>query len=245
MSLSAASRLLAAAVRSVPFAPARPFAPRASLATIAWASPPDASASSTPTATGAQSAAAASPSPRSHHAVVSIAGQERPGIVQAATTAMAARGANVEESRMAVLGGDFAMIVYVSLPEAAEDGLAAALRDELPAFSVSVRETKPAPEADATAGSESAAAASSRWDLSLEGPDSPGIVAAVAEALATNGCNVHELDTETKSAPFAGYELFHLQGVVAVDESRLDELAVALEKVEAKYGSTIELTQQS
>lgn len=213
-----------------------------------------------PSTTDAPAAAAAPPpaaanAKQAHHVVLSVTGRDRPGIVSNFSAAVATHHANVEESRMAILGGDFAMIVYVSMPSAdAADALSASLRSELPNFSISMRQTT-APGADggpalgagadARAAVNAAAADHTFWSFSLEGPDHPGIVAAVSEALATNGCNVHELKTETTTAPFAGYELFKVNGIVTVDQSKLEPLSQALDKVEDKYGSTITLIQDS
>lgn len=175
---------------------------------------------------------------RPHHVVVSIAGQDRVGIVRTVTSAVAAHRANVEESKMAILGGDFAMIVYVSMESSVDaDALVSGLRAELPSFSVSLRTTT-APQGDS-----SATTARSMWRLQLEGPDQPGIVAAVTQALATHGGNVHELDTETTTAPFAGYPLFKMHGKVAISDDDLDSVSEALGKIEQKYGSSIDLDQ--
>lgn len=174
---------------------------------------------------------------RPHHAVVSLAGQDRVGIVRTVTAAVAAHRANVEESKMAILGGDFAMIVYVSMEDATHaDELVSHLKTELPSFTVSVRETSPPAHHDSEH-------VKTMWTMQLEGPDQPGIVAAVTQALATHGANVHEMDTETTTAPFAGYPLFKMNGKFAVDDEHLDEVSEALTKVEDKYGSTINLEQ--
>lgn len=79
----------------------------------------------------------------------------------------------------------------------------------------------------------------------IEGPDHPGIVSAVSQALAVNGSNIKEMSTETTTAPFAGYELFKLAGKVSVDEARLNELSSALDGIEDKFGSTISLIKES
>lgn len=172
---------------------------------------------------------------RPHHAVMSISGRDRPGIVQSVTETMLQRKANMEESRMAILGGDFAMIVYISLNHVEDaDKLASQLRNDFPSFSVSVRETIAPTQSDTV---------KSMWSFTLEGPDNPGIVASVSQALVTNGCNVHDMDTETTTAPFAGYVLFKVNAKVSVDETKLDQLSKALNSVEDKYGSTVSLIQ--
>lgn len=195
-----------------------------------------AASSEQPNATPAE-ATASSAQVRPHHIIMSISGPDRPGIIKSVTEAVAEHDANVEESKMAILGGDFAMIVYVSIGSADNaEKLAVSIRGQLDNFSISVRETVAPTTEDRS---------EPLWTLTLQGPDHPGIVAAVSEALATNGCNVHELETETSSAPFAGYRLFTINGSVSVDESKLDKLSDALNKVEDHFGSTISLVKNS
>lgn len=185
----------------------------------------------------AEPSAATTAAARPHHVVVSLAGEDRVGIVRTVTSAVAAHRANVEESKMAILGGDFAMIVYVSMESAPDaDALVAQLRAELPSFTISLRGTT----APTGKGED---VKRTMWTLQLEGPDQPGIVAAVTQALATHGANVHEMDTETTTAPFAGYALFKMNGKFAVDEEHLEEVSQALTKVEEKFGSSINLDQ--
>lgn len=179
----------------------------------------------------------ASPDARPHHAVVSIAGRDRTGIVNTFANAVEHHNANIEESKMAILGGDFAMIVYVSMDSAADaDALEAALRDKLPDFSISLRTT--------TAPADSHPD-EPMWAISVEAPDQPGIANAVSQALATHGGHVHEMETETNTAPFAGYALFVLNGRVSMADSELDKISEALTQVEDKFGASITLDQIS
>lgn len=135
---------------------------------------------------------------------------------------------------MAILGGDFAMIVYVSAQDAScADALADTLKTELPGFSITVRVTTPPEEA----------VTRNMWTLVVEGPDSPGIVADVSNVLSAHGANVHEMDTETTTAPFAGYPLFRMKGKIAVTDEELEKVSSALNSVEDKFGSSISLEQ--
>lgn len=183
-------------------------------------------------------APAAAASPRPHHAVISIAGRDQTGIVNKVATVASEHSANIEESKMAILGGDFAMIVYLTIGSTSEvESLANRIKNELPDFSVTIRETTP-PDDELIASSKR-----DMWKLSLEGPDQPGIVAAVSQALATHGGHVHELETETTTAPFAGYEMFKMSGRVAVGGESLDEVSQALNAIEERFGASIMLNQ--
>src|SRR4051812_38699482 len=47
--------------------------------------------------------------------LVTLFGEDKPGIVARVTELFVANGANLEESRMAILGGEFAAIMLVSI----------------------------------------------------------------------------------------------------------------------------------
>ncbi len=60
-------------------------------------------------------------------AVVIAVGPDRPGIVDDISGAVFAAGCNIEESKMAVLGGEFALMMLVSGPAQAVDSVAGSL----------------------------------------------------------------------------------------------------------------------
>lgn len=167
---------------------------------------------------------------------MSLAGRDRTGIVKTFTKAVVEHKANVQESKMAILGGDFAMIVFITMENAGDaDNLAKYLQKELPDYLVTTRNTTPPPE--------NKGEAQGLWSLLVEAPDQPGIVAALSQALATHGANVHQLDTELTTAPFAGYTTFKIMGKVALSEDHLDEISTALNKLEDSFGASIILNQ--
>lgn len=170
---------------------------------------------------------------RPYHAVLSLAGRDSVGIVQSVTAAIESNGANLEGSKMALLGGDFAMIAHItSSSDDAADLVADQVRQVLPSFSVSIRTT--------TARSEQVNInGNAGWEIRLEGPDQPGIVAAVTQALATNGANVHELDTSVSAAPFAGYEMFVMQGRFSASDHSAEEVVNSMKHVEERFGVTV------
>src|SRR5947209_6352787 len=54
------------------------------------------------------------------HVAVTAVGADRPGIAAAVTTVLFEHGGNIEDSRMAILGGHFSMMLIVALPEGAD-----------------------------------------------------------------------------------------------------------------------------
>src|SRR6266481_3460631 len=53
------------------------------------------------------------------HVAVTAVGADRPGIVAAVSRVLYDIGGNIEDSRMAILGGHFAMVLIVALPQGA------------------------------------------------------------------------------------------------------------------------------
>lgn len=134
---------------------------------------------------------------------------------------------------MALLGGDFAIIVHVRLPHADHAStLAERLREDLPGFEVAVRSTTP----------QTGEGETERWRVRLDGPDRPGIVAAVSGEIAKLGGNVIEMETETSSGGDNGGQWFRLDGKVALEDGRVDGLAEALTSVEERFGASIALS---
>ena len=124
------------------------------------------------------------------HFAVSVVGRDRPGIVAALAGAVLDHGANIEDSQMTILRGHFAMtLILAAPPEMDPEALRADLegiagRLELDAVSLSA-----ASEVEA-AGSPAASHV-----VTVYGADHPGIVHAVASALAGRGVNITDLST--------------------------------------------------
>lgn len=132
--------------------------------------------------------------------IVTFIGDDRPGLVEALSSAIERSGGNWLESRLSQLGGKFAGLVLVNLPESAGPGLEETLRG-LADSGLSVRVTP--------AASEVAPRGERRVTLTVVGPDRPGIVREISRALAAEQLNVVEMESEVSSAPMSGEQLFH------------------------------------
>jgi glycine cleavage system regulatory protein len=155
--------------------------------------------------------------------VLTVIGPDRPGLVDALSSTIAAHGANWLESRMAHLSGHFAGLLRVSVPEAHSAELRIALRElERAGLRVHV-------EAGDTAPSDPSDRALA---LELVGLDRPGIIREVSRALAARGVNVEELDTCCESAPMSGETLFRARARLRVPAGTpVEELRATLEKI--------------
>lgn len=153
--------------------------------------------------------------------VLTLIGDDRPGLVDAVSAAVVKHGGNWLESRMACLAGKFAGILLADVPDANAKALRAALNDlQTQGLQVIVEfSTKPA-----------TLPAYRALHLNLVGQDHPGIIHDVAHALASRGINIEELNTECSSASWSGETLFHATAQLQVPrELSSDELQDVLE----------------
>ncbi len=131
--------------------------------------------------------------------VLTVLGDDRPGLVEALSDVVAAHGGNWLESRMARLAGKFAGILRVSVPQSNAEALTHALQN-LEAHGLRMIVEWSASEDVVPAY---------RWlRIDLIGTDHPGIIRDMSRCLAMQGINIDELSTEYRSAPMSGEMLF-------------------------------------
>lgn len=150
----------------------------------------------------------------SQYLVLTVIGDDRPGLVGELSAVISAHQGNWLESSMAQLAGKFAGIVRIDVPADHVDALKAALTT-LDGLRVSAE----------SAGSPVAAEGHRRLKLSLVGHDRIGIVREVSQVLARHAVNVEELNTHTASAPMSADILFHASAELT-GAATLDALAL-------------------
>ncbi len=129
--------------------------------------------------------------------VMTLIGPDRTGLVENVARIVAEYGGNWLESRMCRLGGEFAGILRIEIPEEKKAALLAALH-AVPNLNVVGR---PDDKGVTTIGSR-------QTKLEIVGSDRPGIVRDITSALARARVNVEEFSSELISAPMSGETLF-------------------------------------
>jgi len=133
--------------------------------------------------------------------VLTVIGDDRPGLVEQLATGISQSRGNWLESSMSHLAGKFAGIVCVSVHTAQLEVLRTAL-DGLHGLRITSEVSE--------AGETTAPKPGKRHlKLSLVGHDRIGIVREVSQVLARHAVNVEELTTHTASAPMSAEILFH------------------------------------
>ncbi len=165
--------------------------------------------------------------------ILTIAGQDRPGLVERVAGVVALHGGNWLESRLIQLGGHFAGVVRVEVPVASQAALhldlAALAADGLTVAAVPAARVTDSPVREVR--------------VEVTGLDHPGIVSHISSAVARAGLNVEEFTSEVASAPMSGEPLFtatmRLTGSPTAD---LAALTAALETLSAELMVEISLT---
>ena len=165
--------------------------------------------------------------------VVTIIGPDRRGLVANITEKIVAHNANIEESRMARLGGEFAVLMLLSI----SDSKRHSLLEELGKLSVNqvqvfVKETD--------FSRQKVFEGYVPYVISVIGADHEGIVHHVAEYLAELRIQVDDMETHVTKAPVTGTPLFSmLAEVQSPPEISLSQLRDKLEKLGDHLGVDI------
>ncbi len=155
--------------------------------------------------------------------VVTAVGPDRPGIASEFTGHVHAAGANLADSRMANLRGQFALLALVEGSADVLETLKKKLKEAAPSMGLSV-EFSVAPKTDPRKGVP--------FKLKTYSMDQPGIVHRITSYLREHHINVEELSTRLESAPFMGTPVFTMEVLMLVPSTlSVKSLRRALEEL--------------
>lgn len=143
-----------------------------------------------------------------NYLVVTASGEDKVGLVEHLSSRITDSGCNIEESRMAVLGGKFAVIMLVSGPWNALsklEGQIGSLGEQLGLTLIYERTHKREQIRGAVP-----------YSVEVVAMDHPGIVRNLATFFARQGINIEELQTSTYPAPHTGTPMFSVHMTVGV-----------------------------
>jgi glycine cleavage system transcriptional repressor len=169
------------------------------------------------------------------YAVISAIGADRVGIVDDLSGMVSEAGCNIEESKMAVLGGEFAIMMLVSLEAAALKALASKAAEAEAALALKIGVVR--------TGAARALEGGRPYALETVSLDGRGIVHSVSAVLRRRGINIEELETSTESAPLTGAPLFRMRAQLVIGpEVPVAALRRELEELEAGQDLDVSLT---
>lgn len=140
------------------------------------------------------------------HMVLTAVGPDRPGLVEDIAALIHQHGCNLEDSRMAILAGEFAIVLLFSGTSEAVGSMRSAggtaLESEL-GFRVAFR---------ATTARDGQPTGTMR--LRVSGADQPGIVRRVSAIVAREGVNVASFESRLEHAAFSGTPIFRIDALL-------------------------------
>lgn len=168
------------------------------------------------------------------HLILTAVGSDRPGLVDEVSEYLAKRRLNIETSRMALLGGEFAMILLAS---GDDEEVARIVADSSPL----ARHTGLDVSVKRTAGPGRHGVESVPYTISTTGMDHPGIVHEIARVLHRFQVSIEALDSRVTRAPVSGTPLFNMEATLAVPATvRVRELREALADLSDRLNMDIE-----
>jgi glycine cleavage system transcriptional repressor len=143
-------------------------------------------------------------------AVIATIGEDRPGLVNELAELVLEVKLNIEDSRMTVLGGEFAVLMSVAGAADALEVLEKRLEKlaESSGLAYLFRRTI-----------ERSAADASVCLITVEAVDHPGIVHGIASFFSEHGVNIRELETQTQPAAHTGAPVFNVRMEIEVQNT--------------------------
>ncbi len=140
--------------------------------------------------------------------VISALGNDRPGIVNELSKAILEHGGNIGESRMMVLGGEFAMMLLVNGSAEAISHLQQKLPEigEKLELTLIAKVTRPADNSEKRLP----------YRVTVVSMDHPGIVHDISDFLSSRNLNIEEIETNTYPAAHTGTPMFSLEMTISV-----------------------------
>ena len=144
--------------------------------------------------------------------VLTALGPDRPGIVDTISRYIFKHGGNIEDSRMAVLGSEFAMIMRVT---GSRDAMAAIRQNKAEieneaGISIVIKETRIRPKPKDIVP----------YRLTVTCLDHPGVVHRISSLMASKRINIEAMETESYAAPITGSQLFRFEAVISIPASK-------------------------
>jgi len=169
------------------------------------------------------------------HLILTAIGPDQVGLVQKISEFISRHGCNIEDSKMAVFCGEFAVIVLISgesnnLVKIGRDYRAIETETGL-AISIKTPAARTPPESFLP------------YRLTASCMDHPGIVYRISGVLSSLGVNIESMETKTYSAPVSGTPIFELEAILAIPvRTNINQLRQRFTEIQRDENIDIELS---
>jgi len=168
-------------------------------------------------------------------AVLTALGPDRPGLIDEISSFLSEKQINIEDSRMAVLGGEFAIILLAS----SEEDIIKILKTEqekiqkATSLDIFIKPT--------ISPKERTVEPSIPHRLHVTSLDHPGLVHDVTKVLHSYNINIESMETHVKNAPISGTPIFNMFCIVTVPvKNKLSAVKDELKELEHRLDVDIE-----
>jgi glycine cleavage system transcriptional repressor len=168
------------------------------------------------------------------HLILTAIGPDRLGLVQRISEFISRHGCNIEDSKMAVFCGEFAVIVLISGENTALDRITLNYREieNETGLSISIK----------TPLARTPPQAFLPYKLTASCMDHPGIVYRISGILSGLGVNIESMETKTYAAPVSGTPIFQLEADLAVPvRTNINQLRERFNEIQREENINIDL----
>ncbi len=169
------------------------------------------------------------------HSLILIAiGPDKVGLVEEISDYIKQYGCNIEDSKMAVMAGEFAYIVLISGSElnitaVADNRNTLSSQTGLEVFARKPLARKSAPP-------------SLPYEFRASCMDHPGVVHRLSTTLSDLGINIESMETKTYAAPDSGTAIFRMEAMLSIPASvSINQLRAQLAEIEKQENIDIDL----
>ena len=169
------------------------------------------------------------------HLILTAVGPDRVGLVEQISHFIARHRCNIDDSKMAVFCGEFAVILLIS-GEAGDLSRVAGACGDIEAETGLTFYTK-------TPALRETVQALLPYKLTASCMDHPGIVYRISNVLSLLGVNIESMETKTYAAPVSGTPIFQLEADLAIPtQTNVNQLRQRFAEIQREENIDIELT---
>ena len=173
--------------------------------------------------------------PDKDHLILTAIGPDQVGLVQKISEFISRHGCNIEDSKMAVFCGEFAVIILISGDGANLVKIARDYREIETETGLSISIKTPA--------ARKAPESFLPYRLTASCMDHPGIVYQLSAVLSAMGVNIESMETKTYAAPVSGTPIFQIEADLAIPtRTNINALRARFAEIQREENIDIELT---
>lgn len=146
--------------------------------------------------------------------VISAIGSDRPGIVNALSQLIVQNNGNIDDSRMTVLGGEFAIILLISASKEDLASIEQVLKQQAASLELNIISKKTNHQSMDTANDNKVP-----YIVEVLAMDNPGIVYKLADFFSSRDINIQSLQTDRYPAPHTGTPMFAIEMVITIPQN--------------------------